>query len=272
MALSDAQKARLLTVGQAYTLQNRTNTENTIKTVKVNNDALAISDKAVNLEITVAKKATANEGYAASYELKIGNTAVGDAIDIPKDWLLTGVTKGTVVATDKAEGGKFEDDETFAVGDRYIDMEFNVKAGSKETSTHIYLNVQEFIDLYTAGNGLQESSGEFSVKISNSTANGLFVDANGVALALAAGATTTYVAATGTYVSGTTYYTDNTGATTVDTSEFEEGVTDVSAYYVAHSTLAQNGAMSGADKAKLDGMEIATSTDIQQLLTDVYGA
>ncbi len=41
-----------------------------------------------------------------------------------------------------------------------------------------------------------------------------------------------YGSATGTYVSGTTYYTDNTGATTVDTSSFEEGVTDVSSYYV----------------------------------------
>ena len=40
-----------------------------------------------------------------------------------------------------------------------------------------------------------------------------------------------YGSATGTYVSGTTYYTDNTGATTVDTSSFVEGVTDVSAYY-----------------------------------------
>lgn len=42
----------------------------------------------------------------------------------------------------------------------------------------------------------------------------------------------TYVAATGTYVAGITYYTDNTGATTVDTSSFEAGVTDVSSYFV----------------------------------------
>lgn len=41
-----------------------------------------------------------------------------------------------------------------------------------------------------------------------------------------------YVAATGTFVSGTTYYTDNTGASTVDTTGFEEGVTSVSSYYV----------------------------------------
>ncbi len=46
----------------------------------------------------------------------------------------------------------------------------------------------------------------------------------------------TYVAATGTYVSGTTYYTDNTGATTVDTTGFEEGVTDVSSYFVNNPT------------------------------------
>ena len=41
-----------------------------------------------------------------------------------------------------------------------------------------------------------------------------------------------YVAATGTFVSGTTYYTGNTGASTVDTTGFVEGVTDVSSYYV----------------------------------------
>lgn len=38
--------------------------------------------------------------------------------------------------------------------------------------------------------------------------------------------------ATGTYVSGTTYYTAATGDATVDTTSFEEGVTDVSSYYV----------------------------------------
>ena len=45
---------------------------------------------------------------------------------------------------------------------------------------------------------------------------------------------TTYKAATGTYVSGTIYYTDGTGATEVDTTGFEEGVTDVSSYYVVN--------------------------------------
>ena len=43
-----------------------------------------------------------------------------------------------------------------------------------------------------------------------------------------------YVAATGTYVAGTTYYTDNTGSTPVDATGFEDGVTDVSSYFVAN--------------------------------------
>lgn len=45
-----------------------------------------------------------------------------------------------------------------------------------------------------------------------------------------------FVAATGTYVSGTTYYTDNTGASTVDTSTFTEGITDVTSYYIKNSS------------------------------------
>lgn len=45
-----------------------------------------------------------------------------------------------------------------------------------------------------------------------------------------------YVAATGTYVDGTTYYTDNTGAIEVDTTDFVEGTTDVSEYYVQDGT------------------------------------
>ena len=47
---------------------------------------------------------------------------------------------------------------------------------------------------------------------------------------------TTYIQASDTYVAGTTYYTDNSGTTTVDTSSFEVGVTDVSSYFVSQTT------------------------------------
>lgn len=44
-----------------------------------------------------------------------------------------------------------------------------------------------------------------------------------------------YEHAEGTFVLGTTYYTDSTGTTAVDTSEFENGVTDVTPYFVPYT-------------------------------------
>lgn len=210
--LGQLKKLALRAQGQAAALEGRVTTlENSVvKTVKVNGTALTMTENGVDILIGCEKQAVAESGFASTYVIKANGVQVGDKINVAKDWVLSGVTKGTVTTEDKAAGGKFEDDEDFAVGDRYVDMEFNVKAGGAETSTHIYLNVQEFIDIYTAGNGLQESNGEFSVKISSSSANGLSVDANGIALGLAQAA--------------------------------GDGV------------LAQNGAMSGADKGKLDGI------------------
>ena len=78
---------------------------------------------------------------------------------------------------------------------------------------------------------------------------------------------TTYVAATGTYVSGTTYYTDDTGATEVDATSFTEGVTDVSAYYVAQTTSVQYGNVKAYVEAmtsgliKLDALSVTVTGD-----------
>ena len=76
----------------------------------------------------------------------------------------------------------------------------------------------------------------------------------------------------GTYVSGTTYYTTNTGAATVDTSDFVEGTTDVSSYFVQQTTAGTAGAMSAADKSYIEGLKATTFTeitrsDIQALFT-----
>lgn len=232
MALTEAQLAKLTNLKQLQTvatrtkavtddLQNQINSldGDAIKSVKVNGTALTPdSNNAVDVLVTVAKKTTANTGFAASYQVKANGVAVGDDIDIPKDWLLSGVTKGTVSAADKAAGGKFENDATFAEGDRYVDMAFNVKAdgdGGTETTTHIYLNVQEFIDLYTNGNGLNLSGGEFSIKIDSASVGGLTVGSGGLKLA---------AVTADTYTSGT---------------KTADGVA---------------GAMSSADKYKLDNV------------------
>jgi hypothetical protein len=74
------------------------------------------------------------------------------------------------------------------VGDKYIDFVINAKDAS-ETAEHIYLPVNDLVDVYTAGNGLSLSNGQFSVVVDSSNANGLSVGANGVAMALAVAST-----------------------------------------------------------------------------------
>lgn len=205
-----------------------------IKTVKVNGDALTATDNAVDVLITVAKKTTANTGYAASYQVKANGVAVGDDINIPKDWLLNGVDKGTVSAADKASGGKFENDTDFAEGDKYLDFSFNVKAngdGGTETTTHIYLNVQDLVDIYTNGNGLNLFNNEFSIKIDSTSVGGLTVGSGGLKLA---------TVTADTYTNGT---------------KSADGVA---------------GAMSSADKYKLDN--VSTQANKVTVTTEGSGA
>ena len=63
-----------------------------------------------------------------------------------------------------------------------IDFVINAKDAS-ETAEHIYLPVNDLVDVYTAGDGLALNGGQFSVTIDSNNANGLSVGANGLALA-----------------------------------------------------------------------------------------
>ena len=207
-------------------LQDAANEEKFIQGVKVNGTALTADGGLVDILATMEKLATAESGFASSYQMKVNGVPVGDKINIAKDWLLSGVTEGVATAADKAAGGKFETRDDIAEGDKYIDFAFNVKAngdGSTETTTHLYLNVQDLVDTYTNGLGLNLVGGEFSIKIDGSNANGLSVGAGGIALALA-----------------TADADDGNGGTTPGTA----------------------GAMSAADKTYIEGLKATTFTEI----------
>jgi hypothetical protein len=146
-----------------------------IKSVKVNGTALTPTEGAVDVLIAVEKKTTANTGYASSYTIKANGVAVSPDIDIPKDFLVKSATLETVATADTPYQGA-------QVGDRYIDFVINAKDAS-ETAEHIYLPVNDLVDVYTAGNGLSLTNGEFAVVVDSTNANGLSVGANGVALA-----------------------------------------------------------------------------------------
>ncbi len=132
---------------------------------------------------TVKKQASAESGYFATYQLfSVGtgtggaDEAVGEKINIPKDYLVKSATIETVTVADEPYEGA-------QVGDKYIDFVVNTYDASA-TDTHIYLPVNELVDVYTAGNGINiNSSNVVSAVVDSNNANGLSVGANGLALA-----------------------------------------------------------------------------------------
>lgn len=90
--------------------------------------------------LTVTRKATADTGYAASYELICNGQTFGDTINIPKDFLLKSATRKVCDEIDVPVTG-------YVVGDKYIDFEINV-VDESETTTHLYILLS---DLGSAG-------------------------------------------------------------------------------------------------------------------------
>lgn len=128
-------------------------------------------------EYTIEKEAVAETGFLASYVLKKDGVQAGQKINIPKDYLV----KSAEIKESIGEG----DPSTFPAGTKYIDFVINT-IDTDGTESHIYLNVAELVDAYTAGNGI-EISPENQVSAKVVAANGLSVDSNGIAMAVASG-------------------------------------------------------------------------------------
>lgn len=131
-------------------------------------------------EYTIAKLSTATTGYLASYQLQKDNVGVGDVINIPKDYLV----KSAEVKTSTGE----DDPSGLPSGTKYIDFTINTydSASGTGTTSHIYLNVEDLVDVYTAGNGISISEANVvSAKVV--AGNGLSVDANGIKMGVASG-------------------------------------------------------------------------------------
>lgn len=103
-------------------------------------------------EYTLTKATTADTGFAATYQLFKDGTAVGDKINIPRDMVVSAGEVKVVTTADSPYQGA-------AVGDKYIDLTI-----ANATSDHIYIPVNDLVDVYTAGNGINISnSNEISV-------------------------------------------------------------------------------------------------------------
>ena len=136
---------------------------------------------------SIKKKDTADEGYIASYNLTKDDVVVGDTINIPKDYLVKSATVKEVEAVDTPVAG-------YKVGDKYIDFIINT-IDNDGSESHIYIAFTDLnIATYTAGNGIDITNSEVSVKVV--TTNGLTVDENGVSIALATTTTAGAMSAT----------------------------------------------------------------------------
>ena len=94
-------------------------------------------------EYSIAQQATAESGYAATYYLTKDGVQAGAKINIPKDFLVKSATLETVETANVPYQGA-------AVGDKYIDFVINAKDAS-ETAEHLYLPVNDLVDVYTSG-------------------------------------------------------------------------------------------------------------------------
>ena len=132
----------------------------------------------INYAVAVEKLTTATDGFASSYVVKQNGVQMGEVINIPKDYLVKSAEIKEVASNDVPYvGGK--------VGDKYIDFTVNSKDGAGNES-HIYLPVNDLVDVYTGGNGINIGPDNIvSAVVDTSNAHGLSVGTDGIALALA---------------------------------------------------------------------------------------
>ena len=254
----------------------------------VKSDYATKEEVAGNGSYTIKQQATAETGFAATYQLfnvvgegqSATETAVGAKINIPKDFLVKSATLETCSTADVPVAG-------YVPGDKYIDFVVNTVDAS-ETATHIYLKVTDLIDVYTAGNGLTLSNGEFAIQLGTNT-NGLSVGATGLQLdtvvastAGAGGSNGAMTAAQAEKLAGLDNYTAGDGIA-FDNREINLDITAANGLNIASNKLAMstvsastsgeggaNGAMLATDKEKLDGIAFATDSEVNEYISGLW--
>lgn len=241
-------------------------------------------------EYSIVKQGTAESGYLSTYYLTKGGEQVGEKINIPKDFLVNSADILEVEEENQPYDGA-------QVGDLYIDFVINSK-GADDTATHIYLPVNELVDAYTGGNGIEVSAANvISAKIDSANANGLGVTASGFKLDLATDATAGAMSAADKakldgIAAGANNYThpehtahesglykvtvDAQGHVTDAAPVAKEDITGlgIPAQDTTYGEATQEaaGLMSAADKKKIDGMVIADDSEVTEMLNEVFTA
>ena len=139
--------------------------------ISANDKVLSQTTDGLLATFAIAKLGSANEGMAASYQLrdKTGNP-MGVTIDIPKDMVISAAEVKKVEQADQPYSGA-------VVGDMYIDFTI-----ANATSDHIYLPAKTLFDAYVQGNGIEINGNKIAVKLDAATEKFLTVGADGIKL------------------------------------------------------------------------------------------
>lgn len=106
-------------------------------------------------EYTIKKdKTPSSTDYVATYHICKDDVAIGDSIDIPKDFFLSDAMFGIATAADVAPGGKL-DGKKFDEGDTYLELDVNVNDGTSATVKKIFCKMNGLIDAYKGGKGIK---------------------------------------------------------------------------------------------------------------------
>ena len=202
-----------------------------------------IAARSANEKVNLIEATTPTSGYLKTYILAAGVDQESEVVEsgtsknligkinIPKDFLV----KSASVATVSAAGTPYTGAQ---VGDKYIDFVINTKdtAQGSETDSHIYLPVNDLVDVYTGGNG---------ITVSNSNVISVDIDPDG-----------------GLQLTGSTDG-EKQLAIKLDTTNANGLALTSAGLKLALATQSTPGAMSAADKTKLD--KALTSDDIALL-------
>lgn len=258
---------------------------------------------------TIKAQATAESGYFATYQLweqvdddPTNDVAVGAKINIPKDYLVTAVSQTplTVTAADKEEGGIFYNNTDFAVGDKYIRFTVNVKDAAQVSDTYMYINLNSLVDEYHGSNAIElnSSTNTFSLKLDTTNANGLEVTSSGLKLNAVSASTSgtggsngAMTAAQAEKLAGLENTTAGNGiditnhvaSVVVDSSNargLSVGANGVALAAATPDTYSGStktsdgtaGAMTSADKYKLDSMIEATDQEVAAVIAAIWAS
>lgn len=241
----DGQVEYITTVSEpsitSYAKASAVITDNEYKTG--NNIYVAVEDAAVSLSNPVLTVGTNAKLYFVTLESgaaqEITEVSVANALakatpnTTDKTWTVTDALTKKMVVTD-TESALLTAITQIPAADSPTGADLSIN-GAKFTPAAKYVQVPENTDLtegvtyYTSSSGEGGAAAGASAKATASTYRKVS-DATG---AYVFEYSRNAVPATGTYVAGKTYYTDVTCETTVDTTGFVEGVTDVSGYYLA---------------------------------------